>query len=438
VLKHVAAALGLGAIMAAGLTGAALAGSDVRGSEIVATIPVGADPQEAALTPDGSTLYVTNRRDGTVSVIDTQDNRAIETIEVGYSPRALAMAPDGTALYIGSDLSPEITVIDTVTRSVKRKIPTAAPAFELAISKDSRHLYAALPTLGFLAVIDTASGATDATVPVGLRPTDVTVSPRGDQVYVVSDECKPYDYPCFTPGKATIIDSSTFDIQQTLETPLSPRSVVVAPDAKRWYVNHLNGIEVYTSPANTFVTRIKRASWGDMAFAPDGSTLYANRFGSASVVAINPETNLVFETIRVPRRPWGLAINSAGERLYIVSQVSEPGLNPDPGVVTVLTPAVKPPPPPTITASCRARALNGIRAVTCSGVTTDIAQGARLTAHTRTPPSRDWKAIDSRQGAVVEASGTFTWSLAVPKQRTVAVYFSFGDVASEPVKVKLW
>lgn len=437
-LNHVAAALGMSVILASVLTGTALAESNLRSSEVVATIAVGADPQEAALTPDGSTLYVTNRRDGTVSVIDTRDNRAVQTITVGYSPRALAMAPDGTALYVGSDLSPEITVIDPATRAVTRKMPTTAPAFELAISKDSRHLYALLPTQGSLTIIDTTSGASVATVPVGLRPTDVSMSLRGNQIYVVSDECKPYDYPCFTPGKATIIDASTFDIQQTIETPLSPRSVVVAPDGKLWYVNHLNGIEVYTSPANTLVTRIKRASWGDMAFAPDGSTLYANRFGSASVVAINPGTNLVFETIRVPRRPWGLAINSTGEHLYVVSQVSEPDLNPDPGVVTVLTPAVKPPPPPTITATCRATTLTGIRAVTCSGATTDIAQGTRLTAHTRTPPARDWKALDSRQGAVVGASGTFTWSLAVPKQRTVAVYFSFRDVASEPVKVKLW
>lgn len=65
----------------------------------------------------------------------------------------------------------------------------------------------------------------------------------------------------------------------------------------------------------------------------------------------------------------------------------------------------------------------------------------------RTPPAREWRTLDARQGAVVRGSGTFTWSLAVPKQRTVAVYFSFGDVASAfsfgdvasaPVKAKLW
>jgi len=57
----------------------------VSGTYILAHIPVGRNPRGIALSPDGSLLYVTNRLDDTVSVIDTATRQVIGTIALGGS-----------------------------------------------------------------------------------------------------------------------------------------------------------------------------------------------------------------------------------------------------------------------------------------------------------------------------------------------------------------
>jgi YVTN family beta-propeller protein len=53
---------------------------------VAARIPVGRAPKGIALSPDGSLLYVANRLDDTVSVIDTAARKVVRTIELGGPP----------------------------------------------------------------------------------------------------------------------------------------------------------------------------------------------------------------------------------------------------------------------------------------------------------------------------------------------------------------
>jgi DNA-binding beta-propeller fold protein YncE len=67
-------------------------------------------PSEAAVSPDGTRLYVTNVVPGTVSVFDTvtfqqidgdldPDPGVIGPIAVGFLPRGVAVTPDGHWVY---------------------------------------------------------------------------------------------------------------------------------------------------------------------------------------------------------------------------------------------------------------------------------------------------------------------------------------------------
>jgi YVTN family beta-propeller protein len=58
-------------------------------NKVSATIPVGQDPNGAAITADGTHAYVANQRDGTASVIDTAHNKVVATIRVGPGLSAL-------------------------------------------------------------------------------------------------------------------------------------------------------------------------------------------------------------------------------------------------------------------------------------------------------------------------------------------------------------
>jgi YVTN family beta-propeller protein len=82
---------------------------DTTTNTVIATIPVGTTPFGVAVSPDGSTAYVTNVNSNSVSVIDTASNTVRTTIAaVGVQPFGLASTPDGTRVYVGhgSGLSP--------------------------------------------------------------------------------------------------------------------------------------------------------------------------------------------------------------------------------------------------------------------------------------------------------------------------------------------
>src|SRR5581483_1347618 len=58
---------------------------------VVARIPVGRAPTGLAISPDGKRLYVANRTDDTISVIDTAAHRVASTISLG---RGAALTPE--------------------------------------------------------------------------------------------------------------------------------------------------------------------------------------------------------------------------------------------------------------------------------------------------------------------------------------------------------
>ena len=66
-------------------------------------------------------IFVTNEKDNTVSVIDSQTNKVEETIDVGKRPRGIGLAPDGSELYVAVSEENAIAVIDPKTLEVLRK-----------------------------------------------------------------------------------------------------------------------------------------------------------------------------------------------------------------------------------------------------------------------------------------------------------------------------
>jgi YVTN family beta-propeller protein len=81
-------------------------GNDLSASAhfVTARIPVGRNPKGIALSPDGSRLYVTNRLDDTVSVIDTAARKVVSTIELG-GPAELTPQRRGERLFFDTRFS---------------------------------------------------------------------------------------------------------------------------------------------------------------------------------------------------------------------------------------------------------------------------------------------------------------------------------------------
>ena len=83
-----------------------------------ATVPVGTVPYSVALNPTGTTAYVTNLADGTVSVINTSSNTVTKTITVGAAPAGVTVAPGGQTVYVTNALDGTVSVINAATDTV--------------------------------------------------------------------------------------------------------------------------------------------------------------------------------------------------------------------------------------------------------------------------------------------------------------------------------
>ena len=57
-------------------------------------------PEGVAITPNGTTAYVTNFGDGTVTPIDTATNTAGTPIAAGAHPYGIAITPNGATAYV--------------------------------------------------------------------------------------------------------------------------------------------------------------------------------------------------------------------------------------------------------------------------------------------------------------------------------------------------
>jgi YVTN family beta-propeller protein len=66
---------------------------------VTATITVGNGPRLVAVSPDGSSVWVSNYGSGTVSRINTTTNVAT-SITVGSNPFGVAVSPDGSSVWV--------------------------------------------------------------------------------------------------------------------------------------------------------------------------------------------------------------------------------------------------------------------------------------------------------------------------------------------------
>lgn len=90
-----------------------------------AVFSVGREPQSLAMQNDGSKLYVSNARDGTVTVLSVGSGPSLSRVKdivVGTEPWGIALTPNGRKLYVANSSSNSLSVIDTSTDQVVKTI----------------------------------------------------------------------------------------------------------------------------------------------------------------------------------------------------------------------------------------------------------------------------------------------------------------------------
>src|SRR5215510_6728724 len=100
---------------------------------LLGEVPVGKEPWGVGMTPDGSTLFVANTAQGTVSVLKVNKGAnppatVAATIDVGTEPYGVVVTPNGTKVYVSNSRSNSISVIDPSNNTVTKTISNVGPA----------------------------------------------------------------------------------------------------------------------------------------------------------------------------------------------------------------------------------------------------------------------------------------------------------------------
>ncbi|MFF0431765.1 IPT/TIG domain-containing protein [Streptomyces sp. NPDC004327] len=254
---------------------------DTASNTVKATIPVGQMPWDVAVTPDGSTVYVANRYSNSVSVISTATNTITRTISGLGSPSSLAVTHDGSELWVSTNST--ITVVSTATHAVVQTI--AQDSVEIALSPDEHYVYA-LGYRGSLAVLDrTAGNAKVATISTPSDGSDLAVTPDGSKVYVANGQYQ----------SASVIDTTTNTVTKTIPTGPASYNLAIMPDGSHVFVSAGNGIAVISTATDTVASFAPVHNPYGAVFTPDGAYAYVtdNGLNSVNVLAVPPPLPVV-------------------------------------------------------------------------------------------------------------------------------------------------
>jgi YVTN family beta-propeller protein len=195
---------------------------DPNGDRVLASIPVGAEPEGVNITPDGKFAFVTSESGSTVTMIDLAALKPVATLKVGERPRNTRFTADSKKAFVTGENDGEISIIDIdakrVVNTVKLADRTLRP-MDMALSGDGKQLFVSGGRGGKVAVLDAASLSLTAAIPVGQRPWGLAVSPDGKFVYSANGPS----------NDVSVIDVGALKVVATVKAGTRPWSAVAVP-----------------------------------------------------------------------------------------------------------------------------------------------------------------------------------------------------------------
>ncbi len=251
----------------------------------IADIPedvTGVHAHEAAVSPDGRTLYLPVYGSTGVGkpgidghqmlVVDLATRRIVHRVDFGHGVRPHCVLYDRNSglLYVTTELDEAVTVIDPKTLDIVAKIPTSQPqSHMLALTRDGKRGYTANVGPGTVSVLDMVAHKTIAVIPISAETQRISIS-RDDSMVFTSDQTRPRLAVIDTAtsrvktwvtlpgtgygtasthdgrwllvaipkaGKVAVVNLQTLKVERTIDVPPAPQEILIRPDGRVAYVS---------------------------------------------------------------------------------------------------------------------------------------------------------------------------------------------------------
>jgi YVTN family beta-propeller protein len=268
-----------------------------------------------------ASLYVTNTRSETASVIDTNTFEVLATIPLGRGkPNRIAFHPDGKTAWVVYDKSHDLGVIDADARRLVRRVKVGGNPYNLTFSPDGRSLYvldwSSETSRDEIIIYDLAAERVDGRIEVSTWPAHGFFA-RGGQLFYVSGE---------SAGNLAVIDTATRTITQTLWTGGDAMGLALSADQRRLYAAAGEERKIVKVDATTHAAVGEIRVPGivhDVALTLDGQFLYATLRRANLIAVIRTADDRVVGTIPQPGYPDLVTMEPTGRHAFVTNRYAD-------------------------------------------------------------------------------------------------------------------
>jgi YVTN family beta-propeller protein len=304
----------LGAVPAAAATlfvtntkGESISVIDTTTLEVTATIPLGkGKPNRIVFHPDGRTAWVVYDKSHDLGVVDADGKKLVKRVKIGGNPYNLNFTPDGRHLLVldwSSDTSnDEVIFYDLEAGKIDGRVEVSTWPAHSVFSRDGRRVYVSGETAGDLTVIDVDRREVVAHyVHGGGDAMGLALTADGKTLYTAAGE-----------NKAILkIDTATNKPTGAIALPGVVHEATLTLDGRYLYttLRKANKLVVIDTATDRIAATIPQKGYPDLVtMEPTGRyALVTNRWADL-VAVIDLKTHTQVRTISVGKAPHGMAL----------------------------------------------------------------------------------------------------------------------------------
>ena len=275
--------------------------------DVVATIPLGAGkPNRVVVHPDGRTAWVVYDKSRDLGVIDAEALKLVRRVRIGGNPYNLGFTPDGRHLVVldwSSDTSEdEVIFYDLRAGKIAGRVEVSTWPAHAVFSRDGARLWVSGETAGDVTVIDVATRTiVERVVHGGGDAMGLALTADGRTLYAAAGENR----------VVLKLDTATNKVTGQIALPGVVHEATLTLDGRFLYttLRKANKVVVVRTADDRIVATLQQKGYPDLVvMAPGGRYAFVTNRTADLVAVIDVRTHQQVKTIPVGRAPHGMAL----------------------------------------------------------------------------------------------------------------------------------
>ncbi len=292
---------------------------DLKTLEAYRHVTVGGGPHEAAVSPDGRQVIVTNYNKAgagpqkTLSLLALPSGDTVRTIDLGdYRAPHDVRWVDASRVVVTSEANQALLLVNVESGAIERVFETGAGGSHmLALSADRARLYCSNMRDGSVSAFDFQTGKKLKDVKTGAECEGVGVTPDGRWVWAGNRAA----------DSISIIDTRSLEVVKQLASPGFPYRVQFTPDGKYALIPHAQASSLVLGDVATQtiarsiplgLTKVEKPSTAGVFPHPDNRHAFVTVRNDNSMLVLDLVTGATLARVAVQQSPDGVTWSPIG------------------------------------------------------------------------------------------------------------------------------